>query len=103
MADSKIEYQTGRYAVLRPLLDAEHSAFPIPSLVSTLLRREQDANRPLTKEEVIAIRDDCTAVIMRKGDEKAVVEKRGYADVDPEDVWAAWQTARKDLPTKKGS
>ncbi len=59
----------------------------IPSLISTLLNREDAQGEPLTKAEAIAIRDAAPCVMTPVDKVKAVEDARGYADIDPEDCW----------------
>ena len=69
----------------------------IPSLVATLRNREMKKGAPLTEEEVLSIRDNGTCIAMRQAMVGDFVDSRGYDDVDPEDVWNAWQTVRAQL------
>jgi hypothetical protein len=71
--------------------------FPMPSLVSLLLRAEQDKKTPLTEAEVLAIRDGCTCVALSPDVAAGVARDRGYDDIDPERCWEQWQEARKGL------
>ncbi len=73
---------------------------PMPSLVSVLLRREQDKGSPLTEAEVLSIRDGCAAVAVPRDKVGAIVESRGYEDIDPERCWEQWQEVRKQLHEK---
>jgi hypothetical protein len=68
--------------------------YPIPSLASTLLKRERAKGSPLTEEEVIAIRDDAPCVVLPPDEAAKVDERRGYLDLDPENCWAEWQRIR---------
>lgn len=70
---------------------------PIPSLVSLLIRAEQQKGQPLTQEEVENIRDTCACIALPPDAARAVTEKRGYVDVDPEDVWNQWQRVRLEM------
>jgi len=100
MAEDKLAYRVDSYASLKSIADSDHVVFCIPSLVSTLLRRETDKQKPLTEEETILIRDKAPAVLIPKGKEKAVVQARGYDDIDPEKVWPEWQKARTQFKEK---
>ncbi len=71
--------------------------YPVPSLVATLLNRERAKGGPLTKQEVIEIRDACPSIALRPEDVRKIEERRGYKDIDPEHCWDEWQEARKDL------
>ena len=69
----------------------------VPSLVSTLLNREQAKGSLLTEQEALAIRDECPVIALREETARAAEEERGYKDIDPENVWEEWQEARKHL------
>jgi hypothetical protein len=86
----------GRYADLaaRPLPEGLVLQF-IPSLAAMLTRAEQLAGRPLTREEVLRVRDNCPVVVSEAEPARAVEEGRGYADLDPADPWPGWQELRQ--------
>jgi hypothetical protein len=69
----------------------------MPSLVSVLLRHEREKGTPLTEEEVLAIRDKSTAVMLPPSSAIEVTSKRGYDDIDPERCWSQWQQVRTQL------
>jgi hypothetical protein len=69
----------------------------IPSLIAVLLRREQEAGRPLTEQEVLCIRDDANVVMTPIELVPQLEKERGYRDIDPENCWREWQVARKEL------
>ncbi len=69
----------------------------MPSLVATLANKEQKKGEPLTEAEVLAIRDSCHVVMSPPEAAKKVTEARGYADIDPENVWVEWQRVRATL------
>lgn len=71
--------------------------FPMPSLVSTLLKREQEKGSPLTETEVIQIRNDCPSVAVPIDVVAKIEEERGYKDIDPQRCWEEWQEARKQF------
>jgi hypothetical protein len=87
--------------VVRPLhamSDAEKLViYPMPSLVATLLNREQAKGSPLTEAEVIEIRDSCPSVAVPIDVAEKIDAERGYKDIDPERCWEQWQEARKSL------
>lgn len=70
---------------------------PVPSLVATLLNRERTKGSALTEAEVLAIRDAAPSIAMPRVVVEELNRSRGYADIDPENVWAEWQTVRLDL------
>jgi hypothetical protein len=71
--------------------------YPMPSLVATLLNREQAKGSPLTEAEVIQIRDGCPSVAVPIDVAQKIDAQRGYKDIDPERCWEQWQEARKHL------
>ena len=77
--------------------DDEVLIVPVPALVAVLLNREREMGRPLTEDEVIGIRDSAECIAMPVHAFEKVEEGRGYVDIDPENVWAEWQTARVEL------
>ena len=75
----------------------ELKPIPVPALVAVLINAEDKKGEPLTESEVIKIRDGA-ACIMMPLDVAATMEKsRGYADIDPENVWEQWQEFRVEL------
>jgi hypothetical protein len=69
----------------------------VPSLVATLLNREQAKGSPLTKDEVLQVRNNAPAIALSINAARKVEEKRGYPDIDPENCWEEWIEARKTL------
>ena len=69
---------------------------PIPALGVMLLRLEKQKGAPLNEPEVIAARDKAVCMMMRLSHKVAVEEKRGYRDIDPENVWAEWLVFRQE-------
>ncbi len=78
---------------------------PIPSLVATLLNKEQAEGSPLTREEVETIRDNAPSVALTPAQRAAVDERRQYEDINPDMAWEDWQIARLELDPfgKKGN
>ena len=78
---------------------AEPELVPVfmPPLVALLLHAERDKKRPLTEAEVFEILDEATCVLMPVEDARALAERRGYADLDPNKAWEEWQRARVEL------
>lgn len=68
----------------------------IPSLVSRLIRAEQDKGEPLEEHEVIQVRDSATVIRVPLAARNYVWKKRGYRDIDPENVWEDWLAYRND-------
>lgn len=69
----------------------------VPSLIAQLLCAEQDKGAPLTKAEVLRIRDESDCIAMPPHAHRAIVEERGYEDIAPELCWEQWQEAREQL------
>jgi hypothetical protein len=69
----------------------------VPSLVATLLNRENAKGSPLTKEEVLQIRDKCPAIALRPETAAEMEKNRGYKDIEFDYCWEQWQEARKYL------
>ncbi len=64
---------------------------PIPALVAILVNKENEKGSPLTKEEVLEIRDNATCIMLPISEKLEMEKSRGYADLDPEYVWEQWQ------------
>jgi hypothetical protein len=71
--------------------------YPMPSLVATLLNREQAKGSPLTETEAIEIRDGCPSVAVPIDVAEKIDAERGYKDIEPKLCWEQWQEARKSL------
>jgi hypothetical protein len=69
----------------------------IPSLVALLCHDEKARAAPLTREEVLAIRDNGVCIMLPRSQAAKLAESRGYDDIDPEQVWEQWQVVREDL------
>jgi hypothetical protein len=69
----------------------------VPALVAVLQQAEADKGEPLTEEEVIEIRDNAVSITVRHSQAQAMASKRGYPDLDPENVWEEWQAVRSEL------
>ncbi|MES2692209.1 MAG: hypothetical protein V4773_01970 [Verrucomicrobiota bacterium] len=69
----------------------------IPSLVAVLWHDEKAKGRPLTEQEVIAIRDKCAVVALKPETAREMDEKRGYKDIDADNCWGSWVAAREGL------
>jgi hypothetical protein len=71
--------------------------YPIPSLISTLVNREEEKGSALTEAEVIEIRNGCKAIALPRDVAEKIDSERGYKDIDPERCWEAWQEVRKSF------
>jgi hypothetical protein len=66
----------------------------VPPLATLLAESEREAGRRLSEQQVEAIRDRATVVMMKPEDAERMAESRGFRDVDPEDCWADWHRLR---------
>lgn len=74
----------------------------IPPLAALLLHAEKQKGSPLTESEVLAVRDNGTCARMSAAQARALAERRGYDDIDPEDCWAQWQRFRAEVGSLGG-
>ncbi|MES2056941.1 MAG: hypothetical protein V4564_13475 [Pseudomonadota bacterium] len=72
---------------------------PIPALVTILHRLEQDKGTPLTEAEVVSARDQAVCIMLPVSKAAQLAEKRGYDDVDLENVWESWCQYRTQITT----
>lgn len=77
--------------------DLELVPVPAPALVAVLLGHERRKGSPLTEREVLAIRDRAECMAMPRDVAVEVARRRGYDDIDPENVWADWNAVRPTL------
>jgi hypothetical protein len=54
------------------------------------LRAENLKGSPLTRDEVVAIRDNAVCMMLRASAKAEIEKKRGYPDIDPERCWDEW-------------
>jgi hypothetical protein len=71
----------------------------IAALVALLIRAEGLNGSPLTRSQVLAIRDNANCVMLPASAKADMNEQRRYADLDPERCWEEWQVARAKLST----
>lgn len=69
----------------------------MPPLVTLLLAAEEQAGKPLTRQQIEAIVENGVCMTMTHEDARALERKRGYADLDPELAWEQWQLVRDGL------
>ena len=69
----------------------------IPSLFVLLLNLEKKKNAPLNRDEVLEIRDSAVVMMLPRTMARELAEKRGYADVDPQNCWEAFQQLKRRL------
>ena len=62
-----------------------------PALVAQLRHAESQAQEPLTRDQVMSIRDSAACIAMEPKDARTMERSRGYADLEPELVWEQWR------------
>ncbi|GEK45046.1 hypothetical protein ACNFX6_02560 [Acinetobacter johnsonii] len=67
----------------------------IPALVTLLVRAEEIAKRPLSKEEILRIRDNATVIMTPLSAMPALLKSRGYYDLYAPEAWEQWQLYRE--------
>ena len=73
----------------------------VPPLVALLLNLERKKGSPLSKKEVLDIRDKGACIMLPVEQARALAEKRGYDDIDPVNVWVEWQRVRAEIAASK--
>ncbi len=69
----------------------------MPTLAHLLRQAEAAKGSPLTRAEVLAVRDKGVCMMLRASAALELEEKRGFRDIDPEDCWEEWQSLRQAL------
>ena len=69
----------------------------MPSLRVLLAHDEAEKGSPLTREEVLAIRDEAETVMLPRSKLIEIASRRGYADIDPERAYEEWQILRAEF------
>lgn len=62
----------------------------MPALIVLLENARTKKGSPLTKEEVLAIRDNGVCLMMKTSQAIQLDNRRGYSDLDPEKCWEQW-------------
>ena len=70
---------------------------PVPALGVLLLRLEKKKGAPLTEAEVLETCDKAVCIVMRLSHKRAMEEKRGYRDINPENAWKEWLVFRTEM------
>ena len=68
-----------------------------PPLIAMLFRAEELKEAPLTESEVIRIMNQAPFMMVPEDVANMTAERRGYEDVDMNDVWNSWQSLRSEL------
>ncbi len=69
----------------------------MPALVVLLIKAEDVKGTPLSKDEVLHVRDHASVVMLGPDAAEKMAESRGYADIDPENCWYDWQMVRREM------
>lgn len=69
----------------------------VPLLGQMLALGEEQKGSRLTEKEVIAIRDKAPCIMVPSEVARALEEKRGFRDVNPENCWADWNQLRVEF------
>jgi hypothetical protein len=69
----------------------------MPSLLVLLAHDEAAKGSPLTRDEVLAIRDQAETVMLNRSKLIEITARRGYRDIDPELAYEEWQIVRAEL------
>ena len=80
-------------------MSSEDDLIPVftPALVALLIQAEELNGSPLTRDQVIAIRDNADCVMLPRSAKAEMEEERGYTDIDPERCWEDWSIVRAKL------
>ena len=70
---------------------------PIPALAVLLVHLEKQKGAPLAEHETLEARDKAICIMLRSSVKAAMDDKRGYQDINPENVWEEWQSLRGEL------
>jgi hypothetical protein len=65
-----------------------------PALIVLLRQSEIAKVAPLTREEVMAIRDGAVSMTVTRSVANQIDTERGFKDIDPANVWEEWQRVR---------
>ena len=69
----------------------------IPNLGVLLLNLERQKGSPLTRDEVISIRDEAIVIMVRRSVAEHMADERGYDDLDPENCWEEFLALKEVL------
>lgn len=94
MASDK-NFSGGAFGELRRnLADDSLVVVALPSLGHFLLHMEKERGLPLIESEVLAAIDEAPAITMLAEHRDEFHESRGFADLDPDNIWEEWQEFR---------
>ncbi len=76
----------------------------IPSLLSLLINAQEKSEKPLSKAQVLKIRDEANVILVTQTVAVELSNQRGYHDIYAPKVWEEWQEYQKgnlDFELKK--
>lgn len=91
----------GRGRTARARQSEPLTAWFVPSLAATLLDRERKKGSPLSRSEVIRIRDAAPTILVSPGALEELIKRRGYLDINPDDAWREWQQLRQQFDSRR--
>jgi hypothetical protein len=77
--------------------DKELVAFFMPPLATMLAHAEKAKGSPLTASEVERVRDSAVGIMVKTAVAEAMVQSRGYRDVNPTTCWSNWHRLRSEM------
>ncbi len=69
-----------------------------PALIVLLLQRQRQKGGRLTEAEVLQVRNEALCAMLTTSARHALDCRRGYRDLDPQDVWHEWQALNGHAP-----
>jgi hypothetical protein len=89
--------QPGLDADQEPMSDEELISLFMPSLLVLLAHDEAEKGSPLTREEVLAIRDQAATVMLDRSMANQIMSSRGYKDINSDFAYEEWQAVRTEF------
>ena len=68
-----------------------------PPLIKLLQQREKAKGAPLTREEVLEIRNNATMILVKAEEAEKMARSRGFEDLEADKAWEQWKALRKRL------
>ena len=68
-----------------------------PPLIKLLQQKEKAKGTPLTRGEVLEIRDNATMILVNADEALKMTRRRGFADLDADRAWEQWKELRLRL------
>lgn len=68
-----------------------------PSLAALLLNLEAKKGSPLSREEVLQIRDNAVVMMMCRARAVEMAQQRGYDDLNPENCWEEFLALKQEM------